>query len=39
MRKCNVRDLTLAAMVAALYDGKALSGDQLDELRDWLETR
>ena len=27
------------SMVAALYDGNALSGDQLNELRDWLETR
>ena len=26
-------------MIAALYDGNALSGDQLDELRDWLEGR
>ena len=30
---------SVKSMVAALYDGKALSGDQLDELRDWLETR
>ena len=27
------------SMVAALYDGNALSGDQLNELRDWLESR
>ena len=27
------------SMVAALYDGNALSGDQLAELRDWLESR